>query len=206
MHIPGLLRTPCQLLAAGLSKGGLYWHFKSKDKILAAMLMQLFDQEMAVLSRFVDTSGSVASKLRQLVRQAIDAVLESVALTLHAQLGAGSGMVARPTDGRAPHTGRFGRRVAPPGVDGTGVRFWPPRVLYRQYLTSLSGYGLHAATTQTWSPGRSQVSLPPQPSFAHHAALRGPANSLNNAGTDHGSHPPHPVTATICARNVVNNT
>jgi AcrR family transcriptional regulator len=62
--------------AAGLSKGGLYWHFKSKDEILAAMLKQLFDQEMAVLSRFVDNSGSVASRLRQLVRQAIDAVLE----------------------------------------------------------------------------------------------------------------------------------
>jgi AcrR family transcriptional regulator len=76
MHIPGLLRTPCQLLAAGLSKGGLYWHFKSKDEILAAMLMQLFDQEMVVLSRFADNSGSVASRLRQLVRQAIDAVLE----------------------------------------------------------------------------------------------------------------------------------
>ena len=32
--------------AAGLSKGGLYWHFKSKDDILAAILMQLFDQEL----------------------------------------------------------------------------------------------------------------------------------------------------------------
>src|SRR5262245_60719800 len=63
--------------AAGLSKGGLYWHFKSKDEILAAMLQQLFDQEMFVLSRLVDSSGSVASRLRQLVRQAIDALLET---------------------------------------------------------------------------------------------------------------------------------
>jgi TetR/AcrR family acrAB operon transcriptional repressor len=62
--------------AAGLSKGGLYWHFKSKDEILAAMLSQLFDQEMVVLSRLVESNGSVASRLRQLVRQAIDTVLE----------------------------------------------------------------------------------------------------------------------------------
>src|SRR5262245_36452735 len=115
-------------------------------------------------------------------------------------------MVARPTDGGAPHTGRFGRRAAPQGLDGKGVRFWPPSVTYRQHLTSLSGYGLHAATTRTWPPGRSHVSLPPQRSFAHHAALRGSANSLTTAGTDHGNQPPHPVAATICARNVVNNT
>ena len=35
--------------AAGLSKGGLYWHFRSKDDILAALLEQFFNQELAVL-------------------------------------------------------------------------------------------------------------------------------------------------------------
>jgi AcrR family transcriptional regulator len=56
--------------AAGLSKGGLYWHFKSKDDILAAILMQLFDQELGVLQRFVVAGGAVAPRLRQLVTQA----------------------------------------------------------------------------------------------------------------------------------------
>ncbi|MEP7187772.1 MAG: helix-turn-helix domain-containing protein, partial [Roseiflexaceae bacterium] len=52
--------------AAGLSKGGLYWHFKSKDDILAAILMQLFDQELGVIQRLVAAEGAVAPRLRQL--------------------------------------------------------------------------------------------------------------------------------------------
>ena len=62
--------------AAGLSKGGLYWHFKSKDDILAAILMQLFDQELGVLQDLLATEGAVAPRLRQLVAQAIAAVLQ----------------------------------------------------------------------------------------------------------------------------------
>ena len=50
--------------AAGLSKGGLYWHFKSKDDILAAILMQLFDQELGVLQRLVAAEGAVAQRVR----------------------------------------------------------------------------------------------------------------------------------------------
>jgi AcrR family transcriptional regulator len=62
--------------AAGLSKGGLYWHFKSKDDILAAILMQLFDQELSVLQRLVAAEGAVAPRLRQLVAQGIADVLQ----------------------------------------------------------------------------------------------------------------------------------
>jgi AcrR family transcriptional regulator len=62
--------------AAGLSKGGLYWHFKSKDDILAAILMQLFDQELGVLQRLVAAEGAVAPRLRQLVAQAVADVIE----------------------------------------------------------------------------------------------------------------------------------
>jgi AcrR family transcriptional regulator len=62
--------------AAGLSKGGLYWHFKSKDDILAAILIQLFDQELGVLQRLVAAEGAAAPRLRQLVAQAAAAVLQ----------------------------------------------------------------------------------------------------------------------------------
>jgi AcrR family transcriptional regulator len=51
--------------AAGLSKGGLYWHFKSKDEILAAILKQFFDQEMAALAALAAAGGSAAERVRQ---------------------------------------------------------------------------------------------------------------------------------------------
>jgi AcrR family transcriptional regulator len=62
--------------AAGLSKGGLYWHFKSKDDILAAILMQLFDQELGVLQQLVAAEGAVALRLRQLVAHGVASVLQ----------------------------------------------------------------------------------------------------------------------------------
>jgi TetR/AcrR family acrAB operon transcriptional repressor len=62
--------------AAGLSKGGLYWHFKSKDDILAAILVQLFDQELGVLQALVSNEGDAVPRIRQLVRQSIAAILD----------------------------------------------------------------------------------------------------------------------------------
>jgi AcrR family transcriptional regulator len=62
--------------AAGMSKGGLYWHFKSKDAILAALLEQFFNQELAVLELLVSASGSAGMRLRQLGAQAADAMLQ----------------------------------------------------------------------------------------------------------------------------------
>jgi AcrR family transcriptional regulator len=56
--------------AAGLSKGGLYWHFRSKDDILAAILMHFFDQEMAVLKELLAATGTVGERLHQLGAQA----------------------------------------------------------------------------------------------------------------------------------------
>jgi AcrR family transcriptional regulator len=60
--------------AAGLSKGGLYWHFKSKDDILVAILMQLFDQELVDLQGMIAAEG--AARLRHLVVQGVAAVLQ----------------------------------------------------------------------------------------------------------------------------------
>ena len=60
--------------AAGLSKGGLYWHFKSKDDILAAILTELFDQELGVLQQVLAAEGAVAPRLRQLVAHGVAAV------------------------------------------------------------------------------------------------------------------------------------
>jgi AcrR family transcriptional regulator len=57
--------------AAGLSKGGLYWHFKSKDDILAAILTQIFDQELGLLQQLAAVGGAAAPRLRKLVAQEV---------------------------------------------------------------------------------------------------------------------------------------
>jgi len=57
--------------ASGISKGGLYWHFKSKDELIAAILSQFFDQEMAALDALLQTAGTAPQKLQQLGQQII---------------------------------------------------------------------------------------------------------------------------------------
>ena len=66
--------------AAGLSKGGLYWHFKSKDDILAAILMQIFDQELGVLQQLIAAEGAAAPRLREMVAHGVAAVQQLEAL------------------------------------------------------------------------------------------------------------------------------
>jgi AcrR family transcriptional regulator len=62
--------------AAGVSKGGLYWHFSSKDAILAALLRSIFDEELVLLQTALGTDGSVAERVRQLVAASMTAVLQ----------------------------------------------------------------------------------------------------------------------------------
>jgi AcrR family transcriptional regulator len=52
--------------ASGLSKGGLYWHFDSKDAIIDAILSQFFDREMADLHRLAGLDLPAAERLRLL--------------------------------------------------------------------------------------------------------------------------------------------
>jgi AcrR family transcriptional regulator len=55
--------------ASGLSKGGLYWHFKSKDDIIAAILNQFFSEEMALLDALLKMPGSASERLQLLGQQ-----------------------------------------------------------------------------------------------------------------------------------------
>src|SRR5918998_3172329 len=61
---------------AGLSKGGLYWHFKSKDEILAALLLRFFDQELAHLQALLAADTVVADRLRQLTHKVVGGLLD----------------------------------------------------------------------------------------------------------------------------------
>ena len=52
--------------ASGLSKGGVYWHFKSKDELIAAIFDQFFVEQLALLDVMLAGEGTAVAKLTQL--------------------------------------------------------------------------------------------------------------------------------------------
>jgi AcrR family transcriptional regulator len=48
---------------SGLSKGAIYWYFKSKDEIIAAILDSLFNREMQELETLNAREGPVYERL-----------------------------------------------------------------------------------------------------------------------------------------------
>ena len=52
--------------ASGLSKGGVYWHFKSKDELIAAIFDQFFVEQLALLDVMLAGDGTAVAKLTQL--------------------------------------------------------------------------------------------------------------------------------------------
>jgi AcrR family transcriptional regulator len=53
---------------SGLSKGAIYWYFKSKDDILLELIEHIFQQEMDYLRTLVVESHSVSACLEQFTR------------------------------------------------------------------------------------------------------------------------------------------
>lgn len=54
---------------SGLSKGGVYWHFKSKDELLKAIFDQFFEGQIAFLDAVLAREGSAGDRLLQLARR-----------------------------------------------------------------------------------------------------------------------------------------
>ena len=52
--------------ASGLSKGGVYWHFKSKAAIINAIFDQFFNGQLALLDDVLAGEGTAVSKLKKL--------------------------------------------------------------------------------------------------------------------------------------------
>ena len=52
---------------AGLSIGGVYWYFKSKDEIIAAILERTFDQDFSALTELLGAGAPTADRLRAFV-------------------------------------------------------------------------------------------------------------------------------------------
>ena len=51
---------------AGLSKGAIYWYFKSKDKIIAALVTSFFDREFSIVEEWVNNADSARNILQDL--------------------------------------------------------------------------------------------------------------------------------------------
>jgi AcrR family transcriptional regulator len=56
---------------AGLSKGTLYWYFKSKDALIRALIDRVFISEMREAEALVDADLSTRDKLRRFVSYAV---------------------------------------------------------------------------------------------------------------------------------------
>jgi len=54
---------------SGLSKGAIYWYFKSKDSIIAAILDRIFSREHRALQDILIGEGAVSDRLIRLVRK-----------------------------------------------------------------------------------------------------------------------------------------
>ncbi len=60
---------------AGVSKGTLYWYYKSKDALITAILERIFSLEMRYLEKTLATGGPAAERLRHLGQESVHHVL-----------------------------------------------------------------------------------------------------------------------------------
>lgn len=51
---------------SGVSKGGVYWHFKNKDELIQAIFDYFFDAQLELLKMILQSDGKPAAKLKQL--------------------------------------------------------------------------------------------------------------------------------------------
>ena len=53
---------------SGLSKGTLYWYFKSKEEIITAISQRLFSTDIKQVESLLNAEGTVSERLQQLMR------------------------------------------------------------------------------------------------------------------------------------------
>lgn len=63
---------------AGLSKGAIYWYFKSKDELILAILDQMFAAEVADLQALASAPGLASRRLTAFFRRTVDQVQSMV--------------------------------------------------------------------------------------------------------------------------------
>lgn len=70
---------------SGVSKGGVYWHFQSKDALILAIFDAFCSGQEAILAHVLHSAGSPAARLRRLVELA-GAELEAATTSFPAPL------------------------------------------------------------------------------------------------------------------------
>jgi len=61
---------------SGLSKGTLYWYFKSKEEIITAISQRLFATDIESVESLLNAEGTVSERLQQLIRDRVQGLQE----------------------------------------------------------------------------------------------------------------------------------
>jgi AcrR family transcriptional regulator len=61
---------------SGLSKGTLYWYFKSKEEIITAISQRLFATDIEQVESLLKAEGTVSERLQQLMRDRVQGLQE----------------------------------------------------------------------------------------------------------------------------------
>ncbi len=61
---------------SGLSKGTLYWYFKSKEEIITAISQRLFTTDIEQVESLLKAEGTVSERLQQLIRDRVRGLQE----------------------------------------------------------------------------------------------------------------------------------
>jgi AcrR family transcriptional regulator len=61
---------------SGLSKGTLYWYFKSKEEIITAISQRLFSTDIKQVESLLNAEGTVSERLQQLMRDRVQGLQE----------------------------------------------------------------------------------------------------------------------------------
>ncbi len=68
-------------LEAGLSIGGVYWYFKSKDDVIVGIMQAIIDEDVKALRELLDAPGTVHERLAQYVRATVAESIETTPLS-----------------------------------------------------------------------------------------------------------------------------
>lgn len=63
--------------ASEISKGGIYWHFKSKDEIIIAIVEAVFTQQMQFLAMMLATEGQADERILKLIQMIAESLDET---------------------------------------------------------------------------------------------------------------------------------